>query len=204
MSLAGIRSQDEQDYPLPIQESLTVLPFSYGGNVTLTAGQASDIIKVSDLRRFENMDSVVIGTATAGSGADLLTDANADYINWGVVSGDEVVDSTMTSYVISAVTATTLSTVGHTWADTDTYHINKRASHPTARATEIRKFSIVTDQLVYVRFDAQATSTLYHVEVGSTQTPGYYSEHTRVVSRISAIGVSSSSTPTVSIIAWGI
>ena len=52
MKLAGVRSQDEQDYPLNIREAVTPLPYHAGGTVTLTAGAGADLVKVSDLRRF--------------------------------------------------------------------------------------------------------------------------------------------------------
>lgn len=202
-SLAGLRTHDEQDYPLPIRDAVTPLPFHAGGTTQLLAGTTVDLVKVSELRRFESADAVVIGTHTGAAADPSLTDDLATFGIWGVVPGDELVNVTQTTTgVITASTTTTLTTEGQTWDVGDEYSVNKRASHSGARPVEIRKFSVITDQSVYIRLDGVASDTIFDAEV--TSSDAYFEENIRVVSRISVRGVSTSSTPTLRWTAWGI
>ena len=205
MSLSGIRNNNELDYPLTVRDAVTTLPFHYGGAVTLTAGQESDIVKVSDLRRFENMEEVASGTHTGSSSTDTLEDSTASFVDWGVQVGDTVYNETaspVTSSLITSVSATELGTDGITWASGNSYTVDKTKSHQGARAVEIRKFSILSDLGIYVRFDGSPSADLFSVEIPADE--GYFAENVRVVSRISAINITSGQTPKINIVCWGI
>lgn len=203
MALAGVRSHGEPDYPLQINESVTPLPFHYGSTITMTAGEESTLAKVSDLRRFENMEEVVRGTHTGATSTTTLTDSNADFIDWGIQVGDEVTNVTdSTSAIIDTVTATTLTTDGVSWDQNDVYTIDKKVSHQFARAIEIRRLSIRTNEDIYVRFDGSPSATLYDVRISRNE--GYFIENIRIAVRIAALGVSDTSTPEIDIVVWGI
>ena len=201
--LAGLR-EGEQDYPITVRESVTPLPFFLGGTTTLTAGEISDLVKVSDLRRFENSDSVARGTHTGSDGDSVLTDSDADFINWGIEVGDELVNETAsTTGTIIDLTSTTVTTENQTWASNANYTINKRAHYLGARAIEIRKFSVSTDIPIYLRLDGAPDATDgFTVELERDDT--YFEVNVRVASRIAVVGVSSTTTPKVRWTAWGI
>lgn len=202
-SLPGVQSQDIQDYPKTVRDAVTPLPFHHGGSTTLVAGTVGDVLKVSELRRFENADSIVTGTHNGGASTQILIDSTATFVQHGVVPGDEVVISTV-AYGVLAVTETTLTLADETLtlANTDTYVVNKRASLQGARAIEVRKFSVVTDSPIYLRLDGEASVTRHDAELNANET--YLEDNVRVISRISAIGVSSTTTPKVRFTAWGI
>ena len=206
MALPGIRGGDQQDFPIPMRESITTLPFHAGGSVTLTAGEASDLVKVSELRRFENMLAIARGSHTGSNNATTVTDSNADFLDWGVEPGDTVINRTKTpntSAEILSVTATTLETESQDWDASDVYVVDKTVSHQYARAIEIRRITIVSDEPIYIRFDGAPDSTDgYDVELTSDEA--YLDEHIRIVSRVAVIGVDATDTPKVRWTAWGI
>lgn len=204
MALTGIRNQDEQDYPLPIQDSVTILPFRSGGTTTLVANTSTDIIKVGNLRRFENSDAIAKGSHDGAAAAVALSDSSASFIDWGAEVEDEVENTTAsTSGLVTAMTNTTITVDGVTWNANDAYTINKRKSHQWARATEIRKFSLLADEDIYFRVDGSpGVGDGFTIEL--TANIAYYEEGIRVVSRVAVIGVSTTGTPTVRWAAWGI
>ena len=203
MSLSGIRNNNELDYPLTVRDAVTTLPFHYGGVVTLTSGQESDIVKVSDLRRFENMEEVARGTHTGASSTTTLTDSAASFVDWGIQVSDTIYNETdNTSSLVMGVSDTELVTDGITWANGDSYTVDKTKSHQNARAVEIRKFSILSDLGIYVRFDGAPSADLFSVEIPADD--GYFVENARVVSRISAINIITGQTPKINIVCWGI
>lgn len=208
MSLPGVNSNGEVDYPKTVREAVTPLPYHGGGSVTLTADVVNDVIVVSDLRRFENSNAVVIGSHTGSNNDANLQDDNASFIDSGIQVKDHVVNISATpetTEVISAVLSeTSLSTVeGLDWFADDVYVINKRRSLANDRAIEIRKFSITTDGDVYIRIDGDPDATRgFDIELLADET--YYAENIRVAARLAVIPITSGATPKVRWTAWGI
>ena len=204
MALAGIVNDDQLDFPNTVRSAVTTLPFHLGGTNVLTVGVAETLVRVSDLRRFENMDAVVRGTFTpTTSSTSILTDSNASFLEDGIEVGDEVENTTdSTSGTITAVTANTVDVDGISWDTDDAYIINKRVSHQFGRPIEIRKFSVTTDADIYIRYDGTPHADNFDVEI--ERNTGFFSDNVRVVSRVAVVGVSSSATPKVRWIAWGV
>lgn len=200
----GVQTQDEQDFPRTVRDAVTTLPYHAGGRETLTAGASLDLVRTDDLRRFENMDAVIRGTHTGANNATTLTDSEADFLRDGVVEGDFLENVTQSSEeMITAIANTVLTTDGVQEFDaSDVYLIHKRASHRDARAVEIRKLSLISDQAIYVRFDGEAHEDYFDVYVPADQT--YWEADIRVVTRVSVIAVNSSEAPSVGWTAWGI
>ena len=208
-SLSGIAIDDIQDFPRPVKDSLTVLPFVTGGESQLAVTDVpDDLVLVSALRRFENRVRIAEGTHTGGNNVALLTDSTADFINWGVQVGDKVRNTTDGSEAtITAVTATTLAGAlsGGTQDDWDTgeaYQVDKILCHQSARAQEIRKIRITTDLDIYVEIDGEASSASHLVRVNAGAALN--EDGIRAVSRISFINVTTSEQPTVLWYVWGI
>jgi len=113
MSLPGIAEPEVLDFPASVKESVTVLPFSSGGETQLaTTDVDENLVLVSALRRFENDTNVATGTHTGGNNeATVLTDSAGDFINKGIEVGDTVTNDTDngSSGVITLVTATTIT-----------------------------------------------------------------------------------------------
>ena len=204
MSLPGSLKQDELDFPKTIRDSVTTLPFHSGGTITLTAGEASNLFRVKDLRRFENSDAVVRGSHTGSANAVVLTDSDASFLEDGIEVGDELENTTAsTSGTVTAVTDTTLTTDGQTWAANANYVVNKRVAFKNARAIEVRKFSITTDLSIYIRLDGTPDATDgFDIELGADES--YFADSIRVVGRVSVKGVSATETPKVRWTAWGV
>ena len=202
--LPGVRRQGEQDFPLPLQESVTPLPFHAGGSFTLVANEIRDLVRVSDLRRFENMGAVARGAHDGAANAAELADSSADFRAWGIEVGDELSNTTSgVSGVITFVIPTSLTADGVTWDVGDAYVVNKQTTYLSARAIEIRKFSITADRPIYVRYDGAPDATDgYDVEIEAGET--YYEEHIRIASRLVARAVTGTDTPKVRFTAWGI
>ena len=205
-TLPGVRHQDEQDFPNTTREALTTLPYHAGGTITLAANTITDLVKPSDLRRFETLEKVVFGTHTGANNATILTDANGDFEDWGIQVGDLIRNVTAnTSSIISDLTSTTISTEDDiTWAVNSQYEIDKNVSHQGARCVEIRKFSLVVDKNIRVGVDRHpdSTSSTGYIEV--TPNESYFVENIRIVSRIAVVGSVTSETPEVRWSAWGI
>ena len=204
--VSGLRRHGEQDFPLPVREAVTPLPFHIGGSVTLTADEVRDLVRVSELRRFENMSGVARGIHTGANNAVVLTDSTARFLEWGVEVGDEVENRTaspVTSGLVMALTATTLMVDGVTWDTSDVYVVNKRGEYLHARAVEIRKLAFTADQDIYIRYDAVPDATDgFDVELSADTA--YFEENVRVASRIVVRAVNSTHTPKVKFTAWGI
>ncbi len=203
MSLPGINNGTENDFPKPVREAVSPLPFLTGGETQLTTTDVDEtLVLVSALRRFENDTNVVTGSHTGGNNeATVLTDSAADFINHGVEVGDTITNDTdSSSGVITALTATTITVAalaGGTdddWDTNDTYSIDKTVSHTGARATEIRKLRITTDLDVYLRYDGDAASTQHTIRINAGESIN--DDALRIVSRISFINVTTSEQPT--------
>ena len=207
-SLPGIAIQDIQDFPMPVKESVTILPFFKGDETTLaTTDVPEDLVLVSDLRRFENKVKAARGTHTGGNNVALLTDSTANFIKWGVQVGDLVKNITDTSEaLITGVTATTITAAlaGGTdddWDTNDVYQVDKKLSHQGARAQIIRKIRIITDLDVYLQIDGEANSDdlLFRLDAGES----FNEDSIRCVSRISFINVTNPETPALRWHVWG-
>ena len=199
-SLAGLRSDDEQD-EYTVREAVQLLKFSKGFEKQLAVTDVDEnLVLVSDLRRFENEDNFATGTHTGGNNVAVLTDSAGDFINKGVQVGDTITNDTDgSSGVITAFTATTITTTlaGGTdddWDTNDEYSIDKTVSHQSAGAVEVRKVRIVTDLDCYVRFDGDASSTAFTCRLNAGEALN--EDDVRVVSRISFINVTTGEQPT--------
>ena len=204
MGFAGVRRDGEQDFPYTLRESVTPLPFHKGGTTTLTAGEAVTLVYVKGLRRFENADAVVRGIHTGNDDALVLTDSNATFDDDGIDIGDELVNTSKnTTGTVTAITNTTLTTDGQEWDNTDTYVVNKRGPREYNRAVEIRKFSLITDEAIYLRYDGTPHGTDgFDVEIDSGED--YSEENIRIVGRLAAVGVDATTTPKVRWTVWGV
>ena len=182
MGLPGIRADEERDFPRQVRESVTVLPFYVGDETTLATTDVDEtLVKVSDLRRFENLSAFATGTHTGGNGAAVLTDSAGDFLDKGVEVGDTVNNTTDgSSATITAVEATTITGVlsGGTsddWQNGEAYTVDKAVSHQGARAEEIRKIRIITDLDVagesMVEDNIRAVSRISFINVTNPETP---------------------------------
>lgn len=209
MALPGLHEDAVIDFPRPVKESVTVLPFFKGGSTTLsTTAVAEDLVKVSDLVRFENKTFIAEGTETTGSSAAFLTDSTADFEDWGVSVGDTLFNDTdSSSTTITAVTATTLTGVlagggSNDWQSAEVYHVNKAVSHGDAEAEEIRKIRMITDLECYIEFEGEASSSRHTVHLLAGESVS--EDNVRLISRINIINAVSGETPTVRWFVWGI
>ncbi len=205
MGLPGIRKQEERDFPRQVRESVTVLPFYVGDETTLATTDVDEtLVKVSDLRRFENLSAFATGTHTGGNNsATTLTDSSGDFIDKGVEPGDTVTNTTDGNSVwnvesVDSATQLTLSltTTGGGDDDFDTsdaYTIDKAVSHQGSRAEEIRKIRIITDLDVYIRIDGDASSGSHTVRLDAGES--MVEDNIRAVSRISFVNVTNPETP---------
>ena len=158
MTLAG-RRRGDQDFPYPVRESVTTLPFHAGGTRVLAAGAVEDLVKVADLRRFENMAAVALGTHSGAAGA-ALEDSGAEFVAWGVEVGDTLFNLTQViSGPITAVSGTELTAEGVAWVANDEYRVDKTTEFSGARPVEIRRVSLITDRPIYIRYDGVPDST---------------------------------------------
>ena len=182
-----------------VRDSVSPLVFHGGSTHSLTANTATTLLKVSDLRRYENMLAVVLGAHTGTTGTT-LADANADFGTLDVRIGDVLHNVTQgTEGTISSVAVTSLE-AGISFDNGDSYRID-RIGIPNAKAQYIRKFSVFTDEAIYLRYDGEASATYFDVQVNANE--GYYDENIIVASHLSAIGVSATTTPTIRVTAWG-
>ncbi len=209
MSLPGLHKHDEMDFPKTVKDSVTTLPFFSGDTTQLgTTAIPQDLVLVSALRRFENKTFIAEGLHTAAGNAAVLTDSTGDFLNWGVEVGDTVFNDTdSSSTTITAVTATTITGVlaGGTdddWDTSDVYHVNKAVSHQAAKAEEIRKIRIITDQECYIRFDGEASATRHDIHLNAGDS--FNEDNIRIISRISFINVQSTETPTLRWTVYGV
>ena len=202
--VSGVRQFGEQDYPPTVREAVTPLPYHGGGSVTLTAGEVRDLIKVRDLRRFENIGQVASGVHRGQVAADTLLDSSATFREWGVELGDTLFNITQTTNgPITTVTETTIVAMGVSWNVSDIYQVVKNNAFNDARATEIRRISLTTDLPLYVAYDREVVALNgYNVEMKGGEA--YYEEHIRIVSRVSVMAVSATDTPKVRFTVWGI
>ena len=214
MPLAGVTTnENEQDYPNPVRDSQSVLPYRNSGESQLAVTDVpDDLVLVSSLRRFENKTRVAEGTHTgANNQASILTDSTAAFLDWGVEVGDTVQNITDVSTgggVISIVTQTTVTfaaLTGGTDDDFDTndvYQINKTVTHQNAAVMSIRKIRIVTDLDVYIDIDGEASSANHLIRLNAGES--WNEDGVRVVSRISFINVTNPERPTLRWMVWGI
>ncbi len=200
MGLPGIANPDEQDYPKPVRDSVSLLPFRTGGEVTLATTDVDEtLILVSALRRFENDTNVATGADTGAGNAAFLTDAAGDFINKGIQPGDTVTNDTKAeTATITAVTATVITGVlsgAADWDNGNLYSIDKTVSHQSAAPEEIRSLRITTNQDIYVRYDGDASAGQHDLRVNGGEAIN--EDGIRVISRISIINVTNPETPTV-------
>lgn len=200
MALPGIRNVDQIDYPRHVKDSVTTLPFFIGDETTLgTTNIDETLVKVSELRRFENLSAFATGAHTGGNNAVVLTDSAGDFLDKGVEVGDTVNNTTDgSSATITAVTATTITGVlaggaQDDWDTAETYTVDKGVSHQSSRAEEIRKIRIITNLDVYIRIDGDASSGSHTVRLDAGES--MVEDNIRVVSRISFINVTNPDTP---------
>ncbi len=200
MGLPGIRDNEERDFPRQVRESVTVLPFYVGDETTLATTDVDEtLVKVSDLRRFENLSAFATGTHTGGNGAAVLTDSAGDFLDKGVEVGDTVNNTpdgssaTVTLVTATAITGVLLGGISDDWQNGEAYTVDKAVSHQGARAEEIRKIRIITDLDVYIRIDgdASAGSHLVRLDAGESMVE----DNIRAVSRISFVNVTNPETP---------
>ncbi|KKN86838.1 hypothetical protein LCGC14_0263970 [marine sediment metagenome] len=200
MSLPGIRNPDQIDYPRHVKDSVTTLPFFIGDETTLATTDVDEtLVKVSALRRFENLSAFATGTHTGGAGAAVLTDSAGDFLDKGVEVGDTVNNTPDgSSATITAVTSTTITGVlsGGTsddWQTGEAYTVDKGVGHQSSRAEEIRKIRIITDLDVYIRIDGDASSGSHTVRLDAGES--MVEDNIRAVARISFINVTNPETP---------
>ncbi len=200
MSLPGISHDEGGDFPRSVKDSVTTLPFRTGGEVTLATTDVDEtLVLVSDLRRFENETNVATGADTGAGNLAFLTDSAGDFINKGIEVGDTVTNDTKSeTAVITAVTATIITGVlsgAADWDNGDLYSIDKTFSHQNARAQEIRRLRITTNQDIYVRYDGDASAGQHDLRVDAGEAIN--EDNIRIVSRISIINVTNPETPVV-------
>ena len=198
----GVRRQDEQDYPSPIQDSVSILPFHVGGEVELATAAPVEVVHVEDLRRFENSEHIVSGEVSSINGNRLVTDVT-DLDRYGIIVDDQVENTTQlfTTTIVNFTASTLTVPDGTVWAANDEFVVNKRASHQFSRAVELRKISLISDGTCYIRFDGEASDTYYDVHLEANE--GYFSDYIRIVTRISAIRIGSG-TVTIRYTCWGL
>ena len=192
MTTPGVKYQDEQDFPLPIQDAVSLIPYKKGGIVTLDSADPFEIVHVSDLRRFENSDSIDVGTVSnVNATSNTFNTSTSDLIRLGIQSGDHITNSTsiFTTAILSIVGNTVEVEDGSIWADGNFYQIDKRSSHQSARAEIIRKLSLIVDGECYIRFDGLVDTTNFDVHLNSDE--GYFTDMIRVATRITAVRVGS-------------
>ena len=207
MGLPGINNQEEVDFPRHVKDSVTVLPFFIGGETTLAITDIDEtLVKVSELRRFENLVGFATGAHTGGNNsATTLTDSAGDFIDKGVEPGDTVTNTTDGSSVwnvvsVDSATQLTLSltTTGGGDDDFDTsdaYTIDKTTSHVDARAAEVRQIRIITDLDIYLRIDGDASAASHTIRINAGESIS--ESNIRAVSRLSFINVTNPETPKV-------
>lgn len=200
MSLPGISQEEGGDFPRSVRDSVTTLPFRNGGEVTLSTTDVDEtLVLVSALRRFENETNVATGADTGAGNLAVLTDSTGDFINKGIEVGDTVSNDTKgETATITAVTATIITGIlssGADWDNGNTYSIDKTKTHQNARAQEIRRLRITTNQDIYVRYDGDASAGQHDLRVDAGEAIN--EDNIRIVSRISIINVTNPETPTV-------
>ena len=192
MTTPGVKYQDEQDFPLPIQDAVSLLPYKRGGIVTLDSADSFELVHVSDLRRFENSDSIDVGTVSnVDATANTFSISTSDLTRLGIQAGDQIYNSTstFTTAILSIVGNTVEVEDGSIWADGNSYRIDKRSSHQSARAEIIRKLSLIVDGECYIRFDGLVDDTNFDVHLNSDE--GYFTDMVRIATRITAVRVGS-------------
>ena len=201
-----VQSQDIQDFPRTMRDSVTTLPYRAGGSSTLTAAQVATVVLVTDLRRFENTVAFVLGTHDGGDDSSTFTVSGADFIAWGVQIGDTLDNTNATDGLagkIIEVNATSLEYDSDTaWDDGDEGQVDKTIAFQSARATEIRALRIVADSAIYVRFDGAVSDVYHDVQLAANEV--YEVDNVRIVNRIVVTGTDATSTPTVRWTVWGV